>query len=321
MEPFETPSVPSLRSTPLPGPVWPPAAVSDPGEGPSTVFMACYADAPAHAVPDAGAVTAAATGAAAGAVPLPALASRVVAHLSAALEHDRTSRCPGWAHFEQNWEEGCVLHRHLSRAYETAGLRPRSAIRDEDDGRWHVEPVPLGLPLAPASQVAFDLLRIYESVGERSLLDPRSRCQPRHAGLVALASVIAVLEARDVAPALLALLRAQGWLDGALWTREQTPRALGQLFEFLASRGFRRLLGRELGARRAARAYARMMARLIPGIGRRLLLADVLWLVAQQAKDVPHEPDGIHLGQLRPAQERRARTVDACKPSPAAYNQ
>lgn len=230
----------------------------------------------------------------------------VLAHLAAALAHDQMDVSRGWAHFERHWAQGCALHRHLARSYQAAGLQPVSAIRDEESSQWHVAQVPLDLPLPPASQIVRELTKIYEDLDTYSFSIPKGRRLNRKASLVALASVTAVLDAAEIAPALIALLREQGWFDRALWTREQAPRSLNQLFEFLASGGFRRLLAQQVGARRAARCYARMMARLIPGIGRRLLVADVLWLVFEQWKVAGVVPDGTGLGQLRPVHERIA---------------
>ena len=248
------------------------------------------------------------------------LAERVMSHLAAALAYEQADTSMGWSHFERRWAEGCGLHRLLARSYESAGLHPRSAICDEDSGQWHVEPVRLDHAMPPACQLVRKLMNIYADVGTYNLLTPQARRLNRHASLVALASVTVVLDAAEIAPALLALLRDQGWLDRALWTREQTPRSLGQLFEFLASAGFRRLLGRAIGARRAARFYARMMTRLVPGIGRRLLVADVLWLVFEQWKAPQVVPDGTRLGQLRPSHERIARLSVARQASRPPYN-
>jgi hypothetical protein len=248
------------------------------------------------------------------------LAPRVMAHLAAALAHDEAQASRGWLHFERHWAEGCLLHRHLAHAYQAAGLRANAAIRDEADGRWHTVAAPLDLALPPATQIVFDLARIYEGMETHNRLTPQPRRLNRRASLVVLASVTAVLGAADIAPALMTLLKDEGWADRTLWTRERMPQSLGRLIEFLASRGFRRLLGRQVGARRAARAYATMMVRLVPGVGRHLLVADVLWLVFEQWKVAEALPDGTRLGQLRPAHERASSRLPAGPAPRAAYN-
>lgn len=212
----------------------------------------------------------------------PSLPERAIAHLGAALRHEREGVARGWAWFEARWETGRVLQAQLVRACLAAGPQPVAAIQDEDTGRWIVETVDLARSTLSAQRVVADLLEIYEAIGVGALLMPECRRHPEYAGTVVLASVLSALEAKDVGRALAQVLRAEGWLDPALWDRLETPRSLGRLLDFLASPALRRLLGRTVGARRAARCYARMMTRLVPGLGRKLLMADVLTLVFEQ---------------------------------------
>jgi hypothetical protein len=271
-------------------------------EGPTTAFMALAEQAEAEAVRRAppallrGAPTA-----------QPArtesLAGRVIAHLEEALHHELQGASGGWGWFERRWEEGRTLHARVARACLAAGPQPRAAIQDEDTGQWFTESVDLARPMPSAQQVVGDMLEIYDAIGVGALLMPECRRHPEYAGTVALASVFAVLDAKDVARALTDVLRAEGWLEPALWSRHETPRSLGRLLEFLASPELRRLLGRTVGARRAARHYARMMTRLVPGLGRKLLMADVLGLVFEQW-NAPAEPP------LRSLQSKGPRHLD-----------
>jgi len=212
----------------------------------------------------------------------PTLAERTIAHLEAALRHEREGVSRGWSWFEARWEAGRTLQARVARACLAAGPQPVAAIQDEDTGQWVVETVDLARPTPSAQRVVGDMLEIYEAIGVGALLMPECRRHPEYAATVVLASVLSVLEAKDIARALAHVLRAEGWFEPVLWSRMQTPRSLGRLLDFLASPALRRLLGRTVGARRAARYYARMMTRLVPGLGRKLLVADVLALVFEQ---------------------------------------
>lgn len=233
-------------------------------------------------------------------LPPRSLPERAVAHLDAALRHDRDGVSRGWEHFETHWEEGRALQGRLALACLAAGPGPCAAIQDEISGQWFSEKVDLTRAVPTAHQVVGDMLEIYEAIGVGALLMPECRRHPEYAPTVVLASVLAVLDAREIARPLAEVLRREGWFEPVLWSRAQTPRSLGQLLEFLASPALRRMLGRTVGARRAARHYARMMTRLIPGLGRKLLQADVLWLVFEQW-NAPAEPP------LRSLQSRQPR--------------
>ena len=243
------------------------------------------------------------------------LPARVVAHLASALAHEQATLPPGREQFRANWEEGRELQGSLGRICRFVGLKPRAVIVDDDLDESHEEPVDLQRPLPSADLVVRQLLEVYPLIGATVLLAPESRGRAECRPALAIGSLLAILEVRDAAKSVMHILREQGWAASARWTSEVSTLTLGRLIEFLASAPFRGLLGRTLGARRAAQCYARMMPRLIPGLCRKLLLAHVLWLMHEQLC-AAHRVAGASL-QSSAWRPSLSRVVE--RPIPCAY--
>jgi hypothetical protein len=243
------------------------------------------------------------------------LPARVVAHLAGALAHEQSHLPRGRERFRARWEEGRVLQRSLGRACSLAGLNPRAVILDDDLDESHEEPVDLQRPFPSADLVVRQLLEVYPLIGASVLLAPESRGRAEYRPALAIGSLLAILEVGDAAKSVMHILREQGWAASARWTSEVSTLTLGRLIEFLASAPFRVLLGRTLGARRAAQCYARMMPRLIPGLCRKLLLAHALWLIHEQLCAAPTVAGtSLQSSTRRPSFSRVVQ-----RPTPCAY--
>jgi len=236
-------------------------------------------------------------------------------HLAGALGHEQARAARGPAHFAARWEEGRELQASLGRACRAAGLKPRAVILDDDLGESLEVAVDLLRPLPAAERVLLNVREFCLHVGSGAWRSPPARGKAEFRPGLAIGSLLAVLEAGDAAKGVIHILRSQGWTAPVLWTPEEITRTLARLIEFLGSAAFRRLLGRTLGARRGAQCYARFMPRLIPGLCRRLLLAQVLWLM-YEALGAPARPAS---GSLQSPDVGPGRTLPVARPVPCAF--
>jgi hypothetical protein len=282
--------------------------------GPTTAFME-LASSPQLPAPSAPMFQSSATGVEPNPASSDDLPARVMAHLAGALAHEQFSPSRGRDGFRARWEDGRELQRSLGRACRLAGLNPRAVVLDDDLDESHEAPVDLQRPLPSADLVVQQLLEVYPLIGASGLLAPELRGRAEYRPALAIGSLLAILEVGDAARSVMYILREQGWAASARWTSELSTLTLGRLIEFLASAPFRVLLGRTLGARRAAQCYARLMPRLIPGLCRKLLLAHVLWLMHEQLRTAPTVTGtSLQSSTRRPSLPRAVQP-----PTPCAY--